>query len=115
MTALEAAADAMADRRILWADFDAMLANMAAALRPIANHFAFAADDSRLAELASGPLMTRYSKALEYEYSPGLRRELIAEAGQHYRREIDEALAMLRAAAEKSPPLARALARGEES
>jgi hypothetical protein len=115
MTALEEAADAMADRRILWADFDAMLADMAAALRPIADHFAFAADDARLAELASGPLMTRYSKALEYEYSPGLRRELIAEAGHHHRREIDEALAMLRASAEKSPLLARALARGEES
>jgi hypothetical protein len=115
MTSLEAAADAMTDRRIRWADFDAMLADMATALRPIADHFGFAADDARLTALASGPLMVRYSKALEYDYSAGLRRELIAEAGQDHRRNIEEALAMLGAAAEKSPLLARALARAEES
>ena len=55
--------------------------------------------------------MRRYSKALEYEYSPALRRELIAEASASHGREIDGALAMLRSAAEKSPLLARALAR----
>jgi hypothetical protein len=39
---------------------------------------------------------------------------LIAEATEHYRADIDRALAMLQSAAEKSPLLARALARAEE-
>jgi hypothetical protein len=57
--------------------------------------------------------MRRYSKALEYDYSPALRRDLIAEAEQHHRRDIESALAMLQSAAEKSPLLARALSRSE--
>jgi hypothetical protein len=55
--------------------------------------------------------MSRYSKALEHEYSPGLRRELIAGARSDYRQNIDDALVMLDRAAQESPLLARALAR----
>jgi hypothetical protein len=113
MTALEASADAMADRRIMWADFDKMLADMLAALRSAADHFGFDADQSKLGEIASGPLMTRYSKALEYDYSADLRRELIADEVRRLGPQIESALAMLRSAAEKSPLLARALSRAE--
>ena len=59
--------------------------------------------------------MTRYSKSLEYDYSAGLRRELIAEAAAANASAIDDALAMLGAAAEKSPMLARALERAGEA
>ena len=59
--------------------------------------------------------MTRYSKALEYEYSPALRCELIAQEMRLGGREIDGALAMLRANAEKSLLLARALERTREA
>ena len=113
MTALEDAADRMADRQIGWADFDAMLTDMPVALRSAADHFGFEADDSRLAKIASGPLMGRYSKALEYDYSPSLRRELIEEQERLQGPQIESALAMLRSAAEKSPLLARALSRAE--
>jgi hypothetical protein len=113
MTALEASADLMTDRRISWADFDVMLGDMPAALRAVADHFGFPADDAMLAAIASGPLMQRYSKALEYDYSPGLRRELIEEAEQLHWPQIESALAMLRSAAEKSPLLARTMARAE--
>lgn len=115
ITALEAAADAMTDREIVWADFDAMLADMESELARIAAFFAFSADDARLSAIARGPLMGRYSKALEYEYSPRLRRELIGEVSEQCAREIDEALAMLRRAADDSPLLARALARAGEA
>jgi hypothetical protein len=57
--------------------------------------------------------MGRYSKALEYEYSPSLRRELLAEAGRDHRADIDQAIAMLNEAAPNSPLLARALCRAE--
>src|SRR5438067_2544945 len=115
MTALETAAEAMADRQIAWADFDAMLRGVEAELARIAAFFGFTADADRVQSLAAGPLMGRYSKALEYEYSAGLRQELIAEASEQFAREIDGALAMLHTAAEKSPLLARALERAEES
>ena len=58
--------------------------------------------------------MSRYSKATEYQYSPALRNEVIAHAEQRHGPEIDAALAMLESAAERSPLLARALARARE-
>jgi hypothetical protein len=114
MTALEAAADAMTDRQIEWADFDTMLDRMESELARVASFFGFVAEEAQLQAIARGPLMTRYSKALEYDYSAELRRELIAEATAQHLPAIDGALAMLRSAAEKSPLLARALARAEE-
>lgn len=111
MTSLEAAAEAMTDRQIIWADFDFMLGDMEAELRRVALFLGFHA--ARVAEAAAGPHMARYSKAPEYEYSPSLRRELIAEAAERYAPGIDSGLAMLRSAAEKSPLLERALRRAE--
>jgi hypothetical protein len=113
MTALEAAADAMPDRPLLWAKFDTMLDDMPASLTRLADFFGFNAAEKRLHEIASGPLMGRYSKALEYEYSPSLRRGLLAEAGRDHRADIDQAIAMLNEAAPNSPLLARALSRAE--
>jgi hypothetical protein len=110
ITALEAAAESMT---VEWVDFDAMLGEMPAALARLAAFFEFQADERQLATIAQGPLMNRYSKAPEHDYSPQLRRELIAEAGHAHRGEIASALAMLRAAAETSPLLARALNRVE--
>jgi hypothetical protein len=115
MTALEAAAAAMADRQLAWADFDQMLRGMEAELARVAAFFGFSGDADRVRALATGPLMNRYSKALEHDYSAALRQELIAESCERFSREIDGALAMLRAAAEKSPLLARALARAGEA
>ena len=114
MTTLEAAADAMADRHIAWADFDSLLGNIEEALERIAASFGFLADHEKFVEIAHGPLMKRYSKALEYEYSPGLREALIEQELRLQGNEISAALAMLRAASEKSNLLARALSRAEK-
>jgi hypothetical protein len=113
MTTLEAAADGMSDRQVEWADFDAMLSDMATELKRVVAHFGFAATEDRTAAIASGPLMQRYSKDPSYEYSPNLRRQLLEQELRLQGREIDGALAMLRAASEKSPLLARALSRAE--
>jgi hypothetical protein len=115
MTALEAAAEAMPDRPIAWADFDRMLGDMPAELARAASFFGFSAEKAGLRAIADGPLMARYSKAPEFEYSPSLRSELIAEASAFHRRDIDGALAMLGRAAEKSALLARALGRAGEA
>jgi hypothetical protein len=111
MTALEAAAKARPDVAILWADFDEMLADMPAALAQAAEHFGFAAEPEELQAIASGPLMRRYSKATEYDYSPQLRRDLLDEAVRAHGDDIERAVAMLRDAAEGSSLLARALER----
>ena len=70
MTALEAAAEAMADRHIALGRFrpDACRhARRARVERPIIS--ASPPTIQNCSEIASGPLMRRYSKALEYEYS----------------------------------------------
>ncbi len=115
MTALEAAADSLPDAHVMWADFDDMLGDMTNALARVAQFFGFEAPADRIHAIATGPLMRRYSKATEHEYSPSLRAELIAEATAANRAEIDSALAMLQSAAQTSPLLARALDRAKES
>jgi hypothetical protein len=115
MTTLEAAAEAMPDRRIAWADFDAMLDHMAHKLGCIAEFFGFAFDVEQLGAIAEGPLMHRYSKDPKHEYSARLRRDLIAQEMEIQGREIEAALAMLRASAERHELIARALARAGES
>jgi hypothetical protein len=115
MTSLETGAEAMPNREIAWADFDRMLEDMPAELGRIASFFGFTAGDVELAAIAEGPLMTRYSKAPEHAYSPALRSELIAEVCATQDGEIDDALALLARAAEKSPLLARALERAGEA
>jgi hypothetical protein len=113
MTSLETASDAMPDARILWADFDAMLADLGHWMERCAAHFGFAATRDRIEQLITGPLMRRYSKALEYDYSPSLRAELLDEAASRHRDEIANALSALRRDAVSIPTLARALGRAE--
>jgi hypothetical protein len=109
MTALEAA-DGF---KVMWADFDRALENIEAFLRRAADFFGFEAPDERIRDIATGPLMRRYSKATEYEYSPQLRRDLIAQAHDRHRADIESALAMLGAAAETAPLLRKALDRAQ--
>jgi hypothetical protein len=111
MTALEAAAEAMPDRRILWGNFDRLLGDMEAGLGEIAEFFGFRATPGRIQEIARGPLMGRYSKALEYDYSPSLRTQLIDQEMRAHGGEIEDALAMIERSAQESPLLAQALAR----
>jgi len=113
MSTLESAGDAMADRGTEWADFDVMLAAMAGELGRIAGFFGFAADADRLETIVRGPLISRYSKDPSYEYSPRLREDLIAQEMRLRGREIEDGLAMLHRAAEKSPVLARSLSRAQ--
>ena len=111
ITSLEAAADALPTGNVMWADFDRMLLDMAEALKGVASHFGLTASDTALDAIAAGPLMRRYSKALEYDYSPSLRADLLAEAGRVHGADIADALTAL--AATGHPLIDRALARCE--
>jgi hypothetical protein len=110
MTALESAASALADGSVQWCDFDDFLDAPEQGLTRVARFFGFQAPEERVRAVVTGPLMRRYSKALEYEYSPELRAELIREASAAHRETLAGALAMLEGAAENSPLLASALA-----
>jgi hypothetical protein len=112
ITALESSAAAIGDQRVCWVDFDAFLHDVPNRLGELAEFLGFRAPPERIEEIVGGPLLSRYSKAPEYEYSAALRRELIAETARLHRSEIDAALAMLSRSAQESPLLARALARG---
>ena len=81
MTALEHAAERMTGREILWVNFDQMLGEMESTLINVADFFGF--DSARAGEIATGPLIGRYSKAMEYEYGANLRRELIQTLGMN--------------------------------
>jgi hypothetical protein len=111
MTALEAAAEALGAGAVQWIDFDAFLTAIPDSLAGAAAFLGIDAPADRIRAIAGGPLMGRYSKALEYDYSPTLRAELIAEANATHKADISGALAMLTKAAQDSPLLARALER----
>jgi hypothetical protein len=90
-----------------------VLGDLKPSLRQIADFFGFAASDGQLQEIARGPLIRRYSKATEHEYSPQLRQDLLADAGDRHRVDIERALAMLDEAAETAPLLRKALDRAQ--
>jgi hypothetical protein len=111
MTALEAAAEAMATGNVHWRNFDSQLGDMHRGLVELASFFGFRGSSETLEQIAGGPLLSRYSKALEYDYSPALRREVLAQAERTHRPQIRQALAMLESGARGSRLLARALER----
>ncbi|NUS99811.1 MAG: hypothetical protein HOP96_02405 [Sphingomonas sp.] len=98
---------------VRWADFDRALDDLEGFLLSMAQLFGFAASPDELRSIANGPLTRRYSKATEFEYSPGLRRELLGEATGRNQAEIESALAMLDAASETAPLLRNALNRAQ--
>ena len=57
--------------------------------------------------------MRLYSKALEYEYSPGIRRDTLAEARVRHGRAIQDALDWLGGAARRYPAAAQAIRRAQ--
>ena len=111
MTALESAATAMADRHIFWLDFDRFLEGPAKHLLEAAAHFGFNMSEADANAIAAGPLLRRYSKALEHDYSPALRQELQADARRRNGAAIESALAMLDEASRDAPLLAQAIER----
>jgi hypothetical protein len=109
-SALEAAAGSLGDRA-LFMDFDLFLDDMSGSLRTLADFFGFEAPDEALAAIVAGPLPTRYSKAMEYDYGPSLRAQLLEQARDEHRQTLPGAIAMLDDTARDAPLLAAALGR----
>ena len=93
MASIVAAAEALDQAR--WCDFDLFLADPSAELAAIAGHFGHELGGEAAARLCSGPIMGRYSKAPEHQYSPGLRQNVLAQSRAQNGAAIREGLAWL--------------------
>ena len=111
MTALEQAAEDLPAGSVAWLDFDRFLSDVSGSIADAATFLGLTATSEQVATIASSPLLGRYSKALEYDYSPKLRRDLIQSATAMHAEDIAGALAMLEAAAQDSRLLGRAIQR----
>lgn len=103
------ARDAELGARTLEMDFDDLLRDPAVRLGDVARHFALGADEKSVEAAATGPLLTRYSKATDQEYSPDLRRAVMDDARARQGEEIKRGLMWLEAAARESEAAARVL------
>ncbi|MGH8240768.1 MAG: hypothetical protein ACREXP_27635, partial [Steroidobacteraceae bacterium] len=95
--------------RVLALDFDALLADVAGSVRRVAEHCQLPVDSGWLADIARSPVLTRYSKSPDFEYSPQLRRELLRESRQSNTAQIAAGLRWLENLAGSQPAVARKL------
>ncbi|HEV7661843.1 MAG TPA: hypothetical protein VGO55_18540 [Allosphingosinicella sp.] len=113
MTSLEAATSRLPDGTILWMDFDHFLTDPAAYFSAIARFFGREADEATARAICEGPLMGRYSKALDHAYSPALRREILADARRRHAGAIRDALDWLAGLETRYPAVAGAIRRAQ--
>jgi hypothetical protein len=95
--------------RTMRVDFDAFLEAPDVALREICGHLRLAAPDSSFAHVATSPTLTRYSKAPELDYTPDLRREVLAESRVRNAEEIRNGMRWIETFARQHPDLASTL------
>jgi hypothetical protein len=81
--------------RVVALDFDDFLADVPEGMRLVLRHFGLTFDPPVISRLMRSPVLTRYSKAPEYEYTPGTRSELIAASRRANREEIRRGMAWL--------------------
>lgn len=113
MTSLHQAAERLPSGHALWIEFERFLAAPAATLARIADFLGIAMPADVSAQLCAGPLMQRYSKALEHDYSPDLRRQVLAQSERENGAAIAAARRLLDEAATTHPALADCLGRAD--
>lgn len=99
---------------VKWLDFDHFLTDPVGHFSAIARHFGHEVDGVTAKAIAAGSLMGRYSKALEYEFSPRVRQEVLAEARRFEGPAIRDALVWLNALAARYPAVADAIRRSQQ-
>lgn len=97
------------EKQILTVNFDRFLETPGPSLGQFLKHFDAPADDARLHNAVTGPLMTQYSKAPEHQFSPNFREELLAQYRRERADEIAKGMAWLEARGRAHPPIAKAL------
>ena len=76
------------DERVMAVDFEAFLADVPASMARILLHFGMEVDAPYLAKLGRSPVLTRYSKAPEYTYTPEVRAQALRDSRRDNREEI---------------------------
>jgi len=109
MSALAQAADSSGGR-VCRVDFDRFLADPAALLLSVLQHFGIPAAATEVRAILEGPDMRRYSKAPEHAYDAALRRDVLNQARTLHAVDIRRGLAWLDRAAVRFAPLLRAVA-----
>jgi len=95
--------------RILALDFDELLADVAGGLGRVAAHFQLPLESRRLDDIARSPVLMRYSKAPDFEYSPEVRAELLRQSRQNNAAQIGAGLSWLENLAGSQPAVASVL------
>ena len=95
--------------RVIPVDFDDFLADVAGSMQRVLVHFELPAGAAQLAQLAASPVLARYSKALEHDYGPALRNQILADARRVHRDEIETGMRWLERLAGSERAVARAL------
>jgi hypothetical protein len=99
--------------RMLAMSFDRFLGDVAGGMSRIAAHFGLAVGPRYASDAARSPLLGRYSKALEHEYSPALRAQILADSRERNREELRKGMRWLESLARANPAVAEAMAANE--
>lgn len=95
--------------RVLGLDFDALLADVPAALEAVCAHFAISAPSSFFASAAESPVLHAYAKAPEAPYSPAFRTAQLDYARRVQAGEIRKGMAWVEELARRSSAVASLL------
>jgi hypothetical protein len=90
--------------RVIAVDFDDFLADVSEGTRNILRHFGLQSAPGLLTGLMRSPVLTRYSKAPEYAYTPHTRAELIDASRRTNREEICKGMVWLDRIAQSTTP-----------
>ena len=81
--------------RVISLDFDDFLRDVPEGMRRVLGHFGLPCDLRFLSGLVRSPVLTRYSKAPEYAYTPDTRAHLVDASRRANRDEIRKGLTWL--------------------
>jgi hypothetical protein len=109
MGGLVEAAQTFADR-VLWLDFERLLAGPGVELSAALTRLHGVADLSDVELMLTSPLFGRYSKGLEHAYDADLRRQVLAGATREHAAEIGKGRAWLASAERISAVVRQAVA-----
>jgi hypothetical protein len=96
--------------RVMTLDFDDFLADVGSSMLRVLGHFALPHDARTASAMETSPALTRYSKAPEYAYTPGVRAEVLRDSRRDNREEIRKGMVWLEARARSGGALARRVA-----
>lgn len=95
--------------RVMTLDFDGLLADLQGEVSRVLAHFGLPIEPSLVTKLACAPVLTRYSKSPDLEYSPELRLEVLRHSRQNNRTQIAAGLRWLEELARSQPAAAQVL------